>query len=292
MLATVDPRIDSTESVSFRAIWLLRIAFACRGIGFGIKYLWHPYETDSELFETMIFDCRWPEPWAQWLDDTGMLLYVISGLSVLLINAAACRSADQYLAARRWRRLEWPLLVFAAAWELALAAAATYRGGMALSQWTFAARAMRIAVPIVLAGASRDGSLSRRHVQGLAWATAATFLTHGLEALLRMPAFTTMILGTVERLGGWQLPQSWAESLLPLIGVADGLLAALLLTTRWRWVPWYMAGWGLITAVARATASDGHDFAETLLRLPHFAVPVVLAMARDAASARTDPHPP
>ncbi len=262
------------------AIWLLRGALACRGIGLGIKFLWHPFETESDLFETVVFDWQWPETWAQRLDDNCMGLYAMGGVSLLIINALRYRRTDDYQVARGWRRAERLFLSFCVFWELALAAAATYRGGAALSELTLAARAMRIAVPMVLAGVSRRGQLTDYHVQGLVWATAATFVTHGCEAMLRLPAFTTMILATASRLGGWDLSQATAEYLLQGIGLVDVAVALLLLSTGWRWVPWYMAGWGLITAIARATGSGPHDVAETLLRGSHFAIPLVLALRR------------
>lgn len=159
---------------------------------------------------------------------------------------------------------------------------------------------------MLLRGATRPG-------RWLDWtcriALAFTFTVHGLYAVgLDIPGSTTMT---------WTLPGSWVEmtvtglgrlgaifglgspeestatGLLFHVGILDLLAAVAVLVPRLpslkKTALIYMAAWGLLTAVARTWSHFHPEFAgaslaqwipETMIRLPHFALPVVLLRAR------------
>ncbi len=242
-------------------LWPLRIALALRGIGLGASYLWHEMERESNIFGTLLFEWTYPESFAQQFEDVGMWIASIASVLILPLGIKSLNTRSGF----RW--LETLLLVLIVVWELTLASANTYRGGALFSQLAFGSQGLRIGVPLALLLMN----LTRR-VNRVEWtlriATSATFLVHGLKALYQSPTFTTMVLGTGYHLG-IELEQSLAESTLLVIGVVDMVVAMLILGARWKWLAFYMAAWGLITACARTSGSTWSSYPETLMRLVH-----------------------
>jgi hypothetical protein len=112
-------------------------------------------------------------------------------------------------------------------------------------------------------------------------AVALVFASHGLFALGVLPSPGNYGDMTLWWLGEWALPG------LRLAGFLDILAAALiLLPWRVRWPVWaWLAGWGLLTALARLAGgldpgAEGSDMllalGEVLVRLPHAIVPALL----------------
>ena len=243
-------------------IWL-SAALCLRGIGLAVRYLWHPYESETELFEWLLFDRAWPEPVAQRIDDGWLVLYLVVGLicwgsslthwwrghpraavgSVPDQNGA--RAASPGRVRKRFVQMVVTLLLAAClVWEVAIAAVKTIRGGEAFSEWTFGEHALRIAVPLALCVLSAPVSRRVRIVSVVVrTATAITFFAHGVKALAGSPVFVTMILSSAARLGQ-ACSQGWAQRTLVVIGAIDLAVAVLLIVTRFRWVPPYMAVWG------------------------------------------------
>ncbi|WP_145057753.1 hypothetical protein [Adhaeretor mobilis] len=130
-------------------------------------------------------------------------------------------------------------------------------------------------------GGSEDATTIRSYLgmQLLRLAVAATFATHGMEAMLQRSTFVDLLIDSAQRLLHWDLPQSQAEQALFVIGVTDLLLAGACLLTRSRAVFLWMATWGAITAVSRVTAGGlEYHWHETLWRASHCCVPLALAM--------------
>ena len=134
-------------------------------------------------------------------------------------------------------------------------------------------------------------------------ATAATFIVHGVEAIRLNPAFIDLLIGSAGNLLWMSLSESTATILLYAIGIIDIVLAILLLCTRWRWIPWYLALWGFITACSRITAAGliglASAYPETLIRVANGGVPLAIAILCCAAttagksptsSSKTSPH--
>ena len=171
-----------------------------------------------------------------------------------------------------------------------------------MAEWAIAAHAVRIFSPVALvallcAGGESDAS-GRSTIIGewlLRLAIVATFVTHGVEAIRLNPAFVDLLIGSAENLLG--LTQTVTNVLLYIIGAIDIVLAVLLLGTRWRWVPAYLAFWGFVTACSRITAAGliGFAFAypETLIRAANGGAPLALFILCCAAarSNRSSPAP-
>lgn len=151
----------------------------------------------------------------------------------------------------------------------------------------FAASAARIALPIVLLlvhwshyrkllGVAVTPAAERVARVGL----ALTFAAHGLEALSRRGSFLDMLITAADKLFGQRLPETVAQMVLMGIGVADLVVAGLVLTTRLRGVAWYMAAWGFITAAARfVVLSPQVAWYEFALRSAHWVLPLFLVLA-------------
>ncbi|MCA9235274.1 MAG: hypothetical protein KDA44_07370 [Planctomycetales bacterium] len=113
--------------------------------------------------------------------------------------------------------------------------------------------------------------------QLLRWALAITFAAHGVEALQTNPVFVDLLLDSHRRWLDIDLPEARATELLTAIGVMDLLVAALCVSTRWRWVLWWMAAWGLITAWSRVAANGWFWWHDAVVRAPHVGVPAAIA---------------
>lgn len=142
-----------------------------------------------------------------------------------------------------------------------------------------ATHAGRIAAPLALwLCDSREFETSASWELIARWGTALAFLGHGMEALWMSPQFVDLILHSANR---WNLvvAESTARALLAGIGATDLLLAAILVTKRWRLAAMYAAAWGFATACSRITAY-GLEFGwyETLIRAAHFGLPAALAL--------------
>ena len=176
------------------------------------------------------------------------------------------------------------LLFFDAAWMLAISAAIFTNPGSSMSWLAPLAHGVRYAAPLALAllvtapgrELSSDSARARLAVWAMLLGAAATFIAHGIEALEHYGRFIDLIIGSAKRWLGWSVSQDLAEQLLTVIGVQDLILAAMLLSRRWRWVAMWMALWGLFTALSRMTAMGGGSWHQTLLRSANAGVPLAL----------------
>ena len=81
-----------------------------------------------------------------------------------------------------------------------------------------------------------------------------------------------------------------AKTILSWIGVMDMTLAIGVVIRPFRTILWWMAVWGLITALGPLTANGWGAYPELLLRTTHFVVPFVLLKFR--AESETDNDSP
>ena len=196
-------------------------------------------------------------------------------------------------------------LVWIALWQAAISTLHAYRGGSFMAEWAIAAHAVRIFTPVALITllcVRNDSNFSRRFLFAgdwiLRWAVVATFVTHGVEAIRLNPAFVDLLIGSANNLLGLTLPQTAANVMLYIIGAIDVILAGLLIFTRWRWVPGYLAFWGFVTACSRVTAAGLIGFAaaypETLIRAANGGAPLALLLLCYVVTRPTSAssHPP
>ena len=127
---------------------------------------------------------------------------------------------------------------------------------------------------------STDGRL-RTAAWGLRLGISALFITHGLEALYLHPRFIDYLIGTAGNLAGISMREATAGTLLRLIGVTDIAVALALLLRPSSGVLFWMAFWGLVTALSRVTTFGPGVYFEVLVRFPHFLAPLALWLLLD-----------
>jgi hypothetical protein len=140
------------------------------------------------------------------------------------------------------------------------------------------AHATRYMAPLALIALSVPPPRERMAEWVLRAAASATFLCHGIEALLAHSQFIDYIITGGQRLG-IEFAESSARAMLFVIGVVDvAVAAAILLPKRLRAVAAWMAAWGLTTAVMRTVYLGWGAWPETLIRVTNGAVPLTLLL--------------
>ena len=253
-----------------------------------MKLLWGEYETESDVYGWLFFDLGWLEETSLRVEDAGTIAFFTCGLSILVLPLLG-RSLSAK--SSRWNQLLFGLqilcLPWIALWQGAHSLLHAWRGGSFMAEWAVAAHAVRIFTPLALIAflvAKRDAKpIDGLVVMGdwiLRLAVAATFITHGVEAIRLNPAFVDLLIGSANNLLGWAMSQSTATIMLYVIGVIDIALAVALLARRWRSVAGYLAFWGIVTACSRVTAAGLVGFAaaypETLIRAANGGAPLAL----------------
>lgn len=254
----------------------LRFAIALQCIGIAGRYLLSELESESHIFEYLVFDRGVKESLAQRLDDVGAYLCLTAG-ALFVVNLLVGTSAIS-AGKRNWQTfLQW-LEFFAAglvaAWMIVDALAHTARGGI-YSEFTIGEIAVRFASPIALMLLFQTNS-ARVDITGtiakwfLTAAISVTFLVHGYKAIEHYGNFCDLILLTDMRIFQFDLTQSTAEIALSIIGWIDVVLAIALLVNRYthykKTIAIYMLFWGLVTSLSRMTALGWSAWPETLVR--------------------------
>lgn len=254
------PHDDSTDIAKFAARWCLRITVAvqCWGVA------WWTFVEESPIFGLL------------WFQGRGLS----EAAALAVVRSAACLLMGAGLFTL-WRSSAAVLLPVAA-WQLLLAVATTYLGGAFLSGLALPAQAVRIVSPIALLLLERPLPTALRDrvtpIGMLRLAVAATFVAHGWKALRLSPNFLNYLFRASQRILQWELPQEVAETVLIGIGALDLLLAALLLTRRWKSVAFYMAVWGFATAASRTVHSGWDASYESLLRAANGGAALAIAL--------------
>jgi hypothetical protein len=196
-------------------------------------------------------------------------------------------------------RPHWVVLAPIAAVTIAEGWARYFNGGSPFSEWTLWAYALRYTAPLALAllflSVPVRWTGPPAHLAAVAWllriATAVVFAVHGLEAILQHPRFIDYIIGTAENLGGFRVSETQAGVLLKIIGAVDIAVAALVLVRPFQAVLFWMAFWGLITALGRVTTFGPGVYFEVLLRFSHFLAPLAIWFLVCAGKTRHESAP-
>ena len=174
-------------------------------------------------------------------------------------------------------------LVFAAVFIVVDACCATLNAGKAFSDLSLPSMATRVAAPLAMAlgiGFTRPlqawPKVATRSLDLLLrWSLAATFCAHGYKAVQGHAAFQDLIALSSRRIG-LSLDETTISLLLTVIGWQDILLAIAIVLVRTRWLLWWLAAWGIITAFSRITAM-GLDVVDlTMLRAANGGLALVL----------------
>ncbi|WP_442509617.1 hypothetical protein SH528x_001200 [Novipirellula sp. SH528] len=251
-------------------------------LGLAGRYYWSTNETESDVYGLLYFDWGWPESIAQRVDDLGTLGCCAAAI---LVGLTATESLS-LPASRPWFRL----LVFRVSlawifvWTFLLALIFMIRGDV-FTELSLGEHAVRYGLPLALL----LFSILRTSSAGwwvLRIATAATFIVHGYKAMQLYGPFTDLILLSDAKWSAMQVEQVVAERVLWAIGLIDIAAGVLLIATRWRAVPVYMACWGVITALSRMTAFGVDAWPETLIRAANGGVPFGLVLAATVLAPR------
>lgn len=244
--------------------WCLALSFAAMGLAVA----WRSLNYEDSVFSYLFMTCRWSEADALAVTRAAAWLTAVSSVALL------------------WRRA-WPALVVVGGWVAVISVFDMAQHPP--DRWLIPGeRAVRIVGPLALAvlvalplRGSVPGYRERWSIGALRLAACATFVFHGVAALLHQPAFLDYIFAAGHRLLGIEIAQETAESMLSVIGVVDLLVgpAILLGSGRVRLVAaGYMAAWGLITCASRVVHSGADGLSEALIRVPNCGVPLALVV--------------
>lgn len=253
---------------------MLRISVLIQCVG-----LWRLALVDGTAIGTTLFmTFEWSEA-AMLLVDRGAawLLLIAGGAAMLRFGGAVERSTIRVACA------------FVAAWFALVALASWYQGGFVGYQYSVVAHANRIVAPIALISLAASETRRETVILVLRAAAASTFAAHGLEALQHHPEFIDYIITAFRRIGV-RVPESMARVFLTAIGVQDMLLAALMMTRRWRLVVAYAAAWGAITAASRVVHLGWLKWPQVLVRAANGGVPLALFFLWASSPPHDDHH--
>lgn len=108
-------------------------------------------------------------------------------------------------------------------------------------------------------------------------AASLTFATHGYEAFMEHPKFKDLLYGTLKIIS-ISPSETLVITLLKVIGIMDILLAisVIFFHSKWKWLILWMAVWGFLTAVSRATAFGELGIDDALLRIGNGFIPLIV----------------
>lgn len=199
------------------------------------------------------------------------------------------------LAAAALIRPHWALLLPIALLVFLESTALNHNRGYPFAEWAVYAHALRYGAPaalLLLCFAPLGRWIGPgNHVRATGWilrvAIAIVFAVHGTEALLEHPRFIDYILGTTHNFTGHFLAESTAVGIMKVIGVVDIVVAVLVLVRPHPAVLYWLAFWGLLTALARVTTFGLDHHHEVFVRSAHVLAPLaVLFLLRAQAHYR------
>ncbi|RYZ55134.1 MAG: DoxX family membrane protein [Proteobacteria bacterium] len=120
----------------------------------------------------------------------------------------------------------------------------------------------------------------------LRFGLALTFITHGIEALLKYPGFVAAITQVNQTLLPAIYSESLTNNLLVVIGVVDVMVGLLVLFRPSRTALVYMAVWGGLTALSRVAISPYEGMFEAMIRAPHFMLPLLIMIIEGQRTLR------
>lgn len=218
--------------------------------------------------------------WGAWLFlDQGLTHRNAYQIELGLVLATLVFSVAGLLL-RRWR---WgTCLMFPAfAFLLTEACLIAKTGGVGHAEWAPAAHALRYGTPLALVLLAMKEPFGEAQVMLLLRVSLAfVFVTHGAEALLHYPRFIDLIIGSGENLLGWRITEAQAKSLLTIIGWVDVVVGIAILIRPLPTLLWWMAVWGLVTALSRMTSLGWDAYRDVLIRATHFVVPFAMVWFR------------
>ncbi|MCP4912419.1 MAG: hypothetical protein GY909_04815 [Oligoflexia bacterium] len=109
---------------------------------------------------------------------------------------------------------------------------------------------------------------------------ALTFVGHGIEAMMLHPGFLDYMYDFSEVYLGIIPTQNIVETTLFFIGMLDILVGFAVIFNRNKYLLWWLAFWGILTAGSRLTYHGMEGWYEFILRSPHYLLPIFLYQTR------------
>ncbi len=108
-------------------------------------------------------------------------------------------------------------------------------------------------------------------------AIAMTFFGHGVKVLFHHDSFLALIAGFEQNILGVDLfNPAMTTLMLDVVGVVDLIAAGLILTTRWKPIALYMAGWTFLTATSRVFANGLVAWDDIAIRASYYGIPLAI----------------
>lgn len=235
-------------------LWLLKIALLCQSFGV-FFYLLGGSAVETMLFMEMSFEqanSKLVEKIIAWIFLTLGVVTFFKPYNVLLILISLG--------------------------TLGLAFVIKTQAGSPYTEWSIPAHSIRIILPLGILLLHTKSSYLKVSYWMLLVGIGVTFVTHGLEAWTLHPRFVDYLLISSENALGIRLKQSTAELILKIIGSMDILAVLIAFSFPRNAIFYWMASWGLITALARVTELGWVLYPEVLIRAAHFLVPISLIL--------------
>lgn len=226
--------------------------------------------------------------WISWLKDTpiGAMLFMNYSVSpgttgIILQSLAVILLISVIALFFKSTRLLGSGIIFG--YVVVLIYAAIDQGGYPFSNYSVAAYAMRLSAPaalLIVFSTSIQERNSRFSYSLVLWliilSTSATFIIHGVEAILAHPWFIDMTITMAKNLAGWSITQSSAEQLLIAVGILDIISALALIIFRSPLAAAWMTFWGFFTCLLRIVNYGMGGLPDAIIRLPHGLLPMIL----------------
>ena len=136
------------------------------------------------------------------------------------------------------------------------------------------AHGIRILLPLAIASYQILSIKQIKKILGVG--VCLTFIGHGLEALAFRPSFIDFIIYFSPSFNFGIQWESFAKSLLVLIGLIDIGVAGIFFANQSKKALFYMGAWGLVTALIRIPYYGELGIWEFLLRTSHWTIPFYL----------------
>lgn len=174
-----------------------------------------------------------------------------------------------------------PALWFITFFLLGYALLSYFNGGKAFIELSLLSAISKWWLPILTLYATtcyyrQQVSLSRWFVSAIQFSIFMIFMAHGMGCFLNNGLYIDYIIGFVRDYTAFSINQQQAEQLLTIIGIVDVVVAILVLIKPFKPILYWIIFWGFLTALLRIVDASVLNYAEFLMRVPHFGLPLVL----------------
>ena len=215
------------------------------------------------ISSVLVVENGFSEPFSFWVEKSIAILLLLCLIG--LFFKASYRSAL------------WVISVFLVGYALL----SYFNGGKAFIELSLLSAISKWWLPILSLYAmtcyyKQQVSLSRWFVFAIQFSIFLIFMAHGIGSFLDNGLYIDYIIGFVRDYTALSIKQQQAEELLIVIGIIDVTVAVLVLIKPFKALIYWVIFWGFLTALLRIVDASILNYAEFLMRVPHFGLPLVL----------------